>query len=271
MKKLIVLSLALLLCLPLVVFAASMGGVETLPKHSWDLGTEISHVTYKEPGLMKEEGMMYGVVGSYTYHNNLMLKAEGKGSWGQLDYTGALSDGTPYTMDGIKDFMLEFRGLGGYDFHVLKTSILTPYIGIGYRYLNDDSSSDPAGYGREANYIYSPLGLEVTTNLENGWSWGATAEYDHFWWGLQKSHLSDYNSGLNDMENGQKKGYGIRGSIKLVKRGEKLDIIIEPFVKYWNIQQSKEADITYNGEVIGYGVEPKNSSTEYGIRLAVKF
>jgi len=58
-----------------------------------------------------------------------MLKAEGRGSvvwvhysdWGQID--------------NIRDI----RGLGGYDFSILKSSILTPYIGIGYSHLNEIS------------------------------------------------------------------------------------------------------------------------------------
>ncbi|KAF0119468.1 MAG: hypothetical protein FD151_1999, partial [bacterium] len=52
-----------------------MGGVfaEPLKVHTWELGTEISHITYKEPDVMREKGMMYGIDGSYAYHQNLML------------------------------------------------------------------------------------------------------------------------------------------------------------------------------------------------------
>ncbi|MBU3933114.1 MAG: autotransporter outer membrane beta-barrel domain-containing protein [Candidatus Omnitrophica bacterium] len=268
MKKPILLSLVGTICFIFI----GMGSVfaEPLKVHTWELGTEISHITYKEPGVMEEKGMMYGIVGSYAYHNKLMLKAEGKGSWGQVDYKNS------GTIDSINDYILEFIGLGGYDFSVFTATTLTPYIGIGYRYLNDDSSGKISstgahGYERESNYIYSPIGVEVITPLKNDWSVGATAEYDLFWWGKQKSHLSDVLSGLNDLENRQNKGYGIRGSIKVQKKLSKLDLVIEPYVRYWNIKKSKDADITYHGTKIGYGYEPKNNSTEIGCKFAAKF
>ena len=242
-----------------------------LKKHTFELGSEISYITYKEPGTMKEKGMMYGLVGSYTYHNKLMLKAEGRGSWGKVDYKGALSDGTPYTMDGIRDYMLEFRGLVGYDFPVGKASTFTPYIGIGYRNLNDDSSFDPAGYERESNYIYSPIGIDFITNLGNSWSMGVIGEYDYFWWGKQKSHLSDVSPGYNDILNRQKKGYGLRGSIALQKKGDKVDFEVGPFIRYWNIKESEKDALTYYGTFEYYMVEPKNNSTEVGVMLGVKF
>ncbi|PJA79867.1 MAG: hypothetical protein CO148_05730 [Nitrospirae bacterium CG_4_9_14_3_um_filter_41_27] len=112
-----------------------------LQKHALELGPEISYIEYKEPGVMKENGWMYGIVGSYTYHDKLLLKAEGRLSYGWVDYSNS------GTMDDIDDYIWELRGLGGYDFSVLKASILTPYIGIGYRYLNDDMSGRVSSTG----------------------------------------------------------------------------------------------------------------------------
>lgn len=265
-----------------------------LKEQTWELGTEISHITYKEPTVsVEEKGMMYGILGSFTYHNaaarlpegieNFMFKAEGRFSYGQVDYTGS------GTVDNINDYMLEFRGLGGLDFSVLKASTLTPYTGIAYRYLNDDmsgkvSSTGALGYERESNYIYTPLGIETITRYENGWSIGATAEYDFFWWGKQKSNLSSarlYNSTVGyysypDIENRQTKGYGLRGSIKLQKKGRTFDVAIEPFVRYWNIEDSKTvtaSTVSENGLwlITATFVEPKNNSTEFGCKLALNF
>jgi len=264
MKKI----LAITLCFAFISMGSVLAQTE-LPKHSADLGTEISYIKYKEPGVMEEKGMMYGIVGSYTYRPKFMLRAEGRFAYGQVDYKNS------GTLDNIDDYILEFRGLGGYDFSVFTASTLTPYIGIGYRYLNDDmtgtSSTGALGYERESNYLYSPIGVEIITPLKNDWSVGATLEYDYFWKGIQKSHLSDTGFGLGDIENDQNKGYGIRGSVKFQKKGEKLDFVIEPFIRYWNIKKSKETAITYSGTIIGYGYEPKNNSTEIGCKLAVKF
>lgn len=234
-----------------------------LQKHALELGPEISYIEYKEPGVMKENGWMYGIVGSYTYHDKLMLKAEGRLSYGWVDYSNS------GTMDDIDDYIWELRGLGGYDFSVLKASILTPYIGIGYRYLNDDmsgrtTSTGVAGYEREINYTYSPIGIEMTTTFENGWSIGAMLEYDYFWDGTVKSHLGDV-PGYYDIENDQDEGYGIRGSIKLKKKGEKINFVIAPFIRYWNIKDSK----TTTDPAGTTWIEPKNHSTEYGINMVL--
>lgn len=245
---------------------------EQLQKHTWELGPEVSYIEYKEPELMKEKGLMYGIVGSYTYHDKLMLKTEARFSSGQVDYSSPISG----TVDDINDYILELRGLGGYDFPVSETSFLTPYTGIGYRYLNDDmagkiSSIGAPGYERESNYIYSPIGVKFIADLKNGWSTGATAEYDIFWWGKQISHMSDVDPGCNDVRNRQTSGYGLRGSVELQKKVKTVAFAIEPFIRYWNIKESRHEDLTWYGAKIDELYEPKNHSTEYGINLIVRF
>ena len=259
--------IALAICFLFVGMGVALAEV-VIPTHSWDLGTEISHIKYEEPGVMKEKGMMYGIVGSYTYRNRLMLRADGKWSWGEVDYENS------GTMEDIDDYIMEIRGLIGWDYPILEATILTPYIGFGYRYLNDDfagtTSTGAQGYEREANYYYSPIGIETITALENGWSLGLNLEYDLFCKGLQKSHLEDLTSDLGTAENKQEKGYGIRGSVKLQKETEGVDLIIEPYIKYWNIKKSNETPLTYLGEpYVLY--EPKNNSTEIGCKLAIRF
>lgn len=267
MKRVLVLAI----CFAFVGMGNILAEVE-LQKHIGELGIEISHITYDEPGVMEEKGVMWGFLGSYTYRDNWMLRTEGRFSFGQVDYDGQLSDGTSYTIDDIDDYMWEFRGLAGYDFPILTATMLTPYIGFGYRYLNDDPSFDPAAYERESNYFYSPIGIETTTELQNGWSVGLTIEYDLFWKGIQKSHLGDFAAGLDTVENDQEDGYGIRGSIKFQKKSEKVDYVIEPFIRYWDIGKSEETSVTYSGMPIGLVLyEPANDSTEFGIKFVAKF
>jgi len=242
-------------------------------KHAFKLGLEVSHIRYKEP-VMKETGLMYGLVGSYTYHHTLMLKVEGKYSWGDVDYEGMLHRGAqsiPYNIRNVKDYMWEVRSLAGYDFSFGKAITVTPYLGIGYRYLNDDLSSDRAGYERESNYLYSPIGVLFAFKLENGWSLEAMGEYDYFWRGTQKSHLENLLKGLNTLENKQNGGYGLRGSMTLQKKYTSAALEAGPFVKYWNIDKSERGRRTFYGYPIGYGHEPANNSTEIGVMLGVKF
>lgn len=258
-----------------VLFAGTQGALAeiTFPKHEVEVGTEISYIKYEEPDVsVKDTGMMFGIVGSYAYHDKLMLKLEGKWSYGQVDYDGQLSDGTPYTISGINDYMLEFRGLVGQDFFVSETVAVTPYIGFGYRYLNDDPSFDPAGYERESNYFYSPVGIEAIAQMEDGWSLGGTVEFDIFWAGIQKSHLGDFFAGLDTLENDQKEGYGVRGSIRIRRQSDGFDFLIEPFIRYWNIAESETTPVTYSGKPIGIvGYEPSNNSIEIGSKIAARF
>ncbi|MBN2514850.1 MAG: autotransporter outer membrane beta-barrel domain-containing protein [Deltaproteobacteria bacterium] len=234
-------------------------------KHSWGLQPELSFIEYEEPDVMQEKGFMYGIGGSYAYHNNIMLRMEGRYSYGQVDYKNS------GTIDNIDDHMIECRGLMGYDFSLSYVIIITPYAGFGYRYLNDDasgmmSSTGAYGYERESNYFYSPIGIETNFLLIHDWSFGITFEFDIFWKGKQKSHLGQV-AGYDDIENDQDDGYGVRGSAKLQKRNGTVDFIIEPFFRYWNIEES-EATQDSMGR---WWVEPKNNSTEVGIIFTVRF
>jgi len=255
-----------------IIITAAVGFAEPEPsqQHVWSFGPEVYYVRYNEPTVMRETGVMYGLEGSYAYHDSIMLKLEGRGAFGNVDYknSGAL--------DNIPDYTLESRMLAGYDFPVAEKTTITPYLGFGYRFLDDDASkmisSDGSDFYKRINHrFYSPLGIEGTMQMEDNWSIGATAEYDIFWWGRQTSYLSDISPSFNDVKNRQKKGYGLRGSVKLQHNTEKIDYLIEPFVRYWNISQSNNTNVTYSGVIVGYASEPKNNTTELGVNLGMKF
>ena len=268
MKKIIILTLCLQFSGVVFSFAD-----EPFKKHNWEIGPEVSYIRYEEPDVMEEKGIMYGLEGSYTYHDNWMFKVEGDGMYGQVDYTSANSG----SVDNIPDFKFEIRGLAGYDFPVGQTAYLTPYLGLGYRYLNDDSSGKVstdrihAGYERESNYFYTPIGLQAVTELNSNWSLGFNAEYDHLWFGKQISHLDDVDPSVySTIKNDQDSGWGLRGSIQLKKKGETADFLVEPYVRYWDIEKSETSTFISGNDIIT-GWEPKNKSTEIGMKLAVNF
>lgn len=266
MKKAIVSFAVCLMCM-----GAGNSFAETLQlrTHTVEAGPEISYIRYEEPTVMRERGFMFGGTASYAYHNDFMFKGEGHSSIGFVDYENS------GTIDDIFNFMFEARVLGGYDIPVSGTSILTPYIGIGYRYLMDDaggktSSTGAGGYKRESNYLYSPIGIETLTKLEKAWYAGIVLEYDFFWIGRQISHYEDVSANYDTLENDQHNGYGLRGSIRLKNEGS-LPFVIEPFIRYWKILKSEEEDVIYAGTVVGTGWEPKNNSTEIGLKFLFSF
>jgi hypothetical protein len=243
-------------------------GLANPSRITWEVAPEISYIKYTEPGLMEDEGYMLGINASFIYHgplskipkdaNSWMLRGDAKFSWGEVDYDGALMDGTPYKIHDIEDTMLEFRGLLGYDFRN-KIARTTPYSGFAYRYLRDDSSFDSAGYERESNYLYVPVGFEIAFASVSEWSFGMTIEADILVWGKQRSHLG---GSYGTIENRQDEGEGFRASLRFQKTQPGVDFGIEPFVRYWNIDWSQGSD--------GF-IEPKNRSTEIGLRLVWAF
>lgn len=257
----------------------------------FEAGPEAYYFRYAEPNFMKEKGYMYGAFAEYTYRTNWnyhvrsledaftdgnkinMFRFEGRFAAGEVDYE---SEGTG-TIDNIDDLNFEVRLVAGYDlpFNADSTTRLTPIFGVAYRYLNDDtggrlSTTGAAGYERESNYFYLPAGLEFHTECPQGWFLELAAEYDIFVGGKQKSHFEDVSSGYNTIENDQHDGFGARGSIKLGKRTEKIDFFVEPFFRYWNIDDSDISGITFNGTLVGAGVEPENNTHEYGVKLGIQ-
>lgn len=240
-------------------------------QYTFEIGPEFYSFHYDEPTIdVEEEAFLSGVQAAVTGRsksNALMGRVEGRFVAGRVDYDGSLSDGTPWTDKG-DDFAFEFRGLVGRDFKMGESRI-TPIFGVGYRYLNDNLESQYA-YEREIRYTYSPIGFEVLSPIVGGWSLGVHAEYDIFWQGIVKSHLSDVNPSYSNVRNEQDSGFGARASVCLNKKiGEKLSLSIEPFIRYWDIDRSNIAQITYSGYIIGYGYEPRNRTEEYGLKISL--
>ena len=244
-----------------------------IPRNELEFGPDVYYSQYKEPDLGVEfSGPMYGLAGSFTHHhpNLLMFKAEGRGAGGRVDYTGSGK------ISGISDYTFEGRFTTGYDVPLKEDRLLTPFFGVGYRYLNDDSSSKTSstgafGYERESHYLYSPVGASYGGALGGGWKVGLSLEYDIFWKGTQKSHLEDVSPSFNMLSNDQTRGYGARGSVKFQKVGELMDWVIEPYLRWWDIQDSDSTNVTFQNVIVGTGFEPANETLEVGGDIRIQF
>jgi len=263
-------TVALSLCCSLVTAGPAMAA--QMDVHNYDLGSEIYYFDYEEPGVMEEDGVFYGVRAAYTYHKTLMVGLDGRFAYGSVDYSSPGSG----TVDNIDDFVIETRGTLGMDWNMTDSTMLTPFSGFGYRYLNDDtggksSTTGAAGYERESNYYYTPFGLAGRWSGPQGWSVTVSGEYDLFWSGTQKSHLSDANASFNDLKNDQGDGFGARTSLAVEKKGRRVDWVLEGFWRYWDIDQSDATPVTFSGVLVGLGYEPANDSFELGGQITVRF
>lgn len=229
----------------------------------WQIAPEVSYYRYEEPGVMEMDGTLFGVAASYTrYGHTPLFHLEAAFSGGQVDYDGALQDGTSYRMSGIHDYLFNLRLLWGrpWQTEVWEREFCT---GIGYRHLNDNASIDPFGYDRESNYFYLPLALRGSRPVKGGWRMGLTGELDILLIGVQVSHLGDVDPSLSTQTNVQWPGFGGRASIEFRRESENLDLAISPFVQYWWIDESSvSSDGWY---------EPRNNTLQIGMSLIWRF
>jgi len=224
----------------------------------WEIAPQISFFQYDEPGIMNEEGILYGVAGAYTHgHGRDFIRIDGEFALGTMDYDGSLSDGTPYQMDDCHDYLLNLRLLWGRQW-AARSWDNQFYGGIGYRGLNDDSTDDPLGYDRQSAYFYVPLGLKTYHSLAGHWQIGLGGEVDLLLLGLQFSQV--YHDGV--LTNMQWPGVGARASVELRHRSASADLALAPFLQYWWVDDSTAAHGWY---------EPRNDSLQYGLSLIWRF
>ncbi len=253
-------------------------------KHEFDLGREDYYYRYEEDIPIYIRGVMHGFYANYTYRpeeesplNNevvSMYKFEGSYTRGDLDYEGSGMD------NDRTNKTYEIRGLLGKDYVLDDHSRVTPYVGLGYRYLIDRgggrlTDANFYGYNRESNYYYLPIGCFVDIPAPHDWNIGLNFEYDFFLQGVQKSRLSDgdqFNGlGNDDIRNHQSKGFGLRGSVKFLKKLPGLDFYVEPFIRYWNIDRSSLQSARVDGTFSSTWNEPKNNTTEIGSKIGLQF
>jgi hypothetical protein len=236
-----------------------------LTRPGWEVGGQVAKYHYEEPDFMNLKGNRGGAVGAYTFTNarRVYSRIDLRASYGKLKYE---SQGTGTASD-IPDWIVEARAVIGRDYLRGESIALSPYIGLGYRYLYNDlqgySSTGAVGYRRYSHYVYVPLGLTARFRTGERWVVAPTVEYDVFLGGRQYSQLSDTGIGYSDASNKQKHGYGYRAYLML----ENGRWAFGPWLHYWKI---KDSDVV----PIGLGkvaLEPENWTREYGVELRYRF
>lgn len=254
---------------------------------SFEIAYERSDYTYKEPHMdapIRIKGPLNGVSAKYTYRGVLSDVLNGNdGSFvaldfrymgGSTDYDGWLqtTPPTPYTIDDIGDYYLEGRVLMGEAFYLSDSFSLWPYMGIGYRFLKNHANKKEGGYRRESNYVYVPLGTDIKYEIAPSWTFALNGEFDWFLKGRQVSQMSDVDPGYADVSNRQSQGYGVRFSARLQKDFTHAGVFVEPFWRYWHIQNSDWQPMEYMGMITPYALmEPFNTTQEYGLKAGLVF
>jgi hypothetical protein len=234
--------------------------------HNFGIAAEVSSYEYKEPGLMKYTGTMYGVTADYLNSGGvgrikqttpIQLRARLNYMQGKLKYDGAYMSGGSLKYSGEKHYFVDTIFAGGLEAKLGENSSVSPYLGFGYRYLQDKGDAHPASYKREQVYYYLPMGADWKITPATTWMISFNTEFDILLRGENTTHLG------GEMEFRQKSGYGLRASAKVEKNLQSVGIFAEPFFRYWNISES---------DTNQYGFyEPKNRTQEFGLRIGASF
>ena len=149
------------------------------------------------------------------------------------------------------------------------TDVLTPFAGLGFRFLHDDSGGHPTtnggiGYDRQNYLLYVPFGVkaEPTENLS------VKLQANALLWGMQISYLKDTSPNYQTAHNIQDKGWGVDATVNYRFTEHWSGYT---FARYWNIDRSANDCGTVTG--VGYVCwwEPDNTTEEVGVGVAYRF
>ncbi|NTU53904.1 MAG: hypothetical protein HGA97_09460 [Chlorobiaceae bacterium] len=265
----------------LLLFASSDLMAEFLSDQTQvEVGSFASSISYEEPNIMNENGTMAGFIVSISWRTRVLryfdtFRLEALASAGRLDYSSPNSG----SMEGILNGMIDARVITGRDILRIHPAVVSWYYGLGYRWLIDRSggmitSIGAIGYDRESRYLYIPVGLGLSTKLDNSWLFEGKVEYDLFLKGTQTSYLTQMNNAFfsysNDTVNEQYDGYGFRVALKFSND----NLAFEPFLRYWNVGRSRYdyyTLYTLQGSQPYQSWEPVNNSIEYGLGITALF
>jgi Outer membrane protein beta-barrel domain len=249
-----------------------------LTRPGWEIGGQISNYRYEEPVSptfvgMNLKGPRIGGVAAYTATNEARVysRVDVRVSYGRLDY----KSGDGNSQDDVPDWTFEVRAVVGRDYPMSGSFVLSPYIGLGYRYLYSDlrgyntvGNVTFVGYRRYSEYLYAPIGLTMRMRAGDQWVFAPMLEYDAFIGGKQKTKLSDTGLGLFDAHNDQDEGRGYR--VYLMMEGRRWTL--GPYLHYWKIKESDVVLVGFDqtGRPLG-AREPENWTREYGLEFRYRF
>jgi len=251
--------------------------------HTFSLGLEQAWYRYVEPDIyqmmpyntygarwMNLKGNLWGAYASYrfTWQDKLFVQPELRILYGKHQYNrGQKNNIANKTRHQIPSLLHESRLIVGGNMSLMnKNMTLSPYMGIGYRFKNDDSESvrtsqgHKLGFYRKSNYVYVPLGASVDYAINNTWSVSLKGEYD---WIVKAWNYTRNKTIPKPAIDKQPNGYGLKGEASISYLYNKVKFSFSPYLNYWNIRNSKRSP---DG-----GREPYNITLESGIKLGVTF
>jgi hypothetical protein len=266
MKKVMIVSAAV--CMSLAASMSAFAG-ELSTQSGNEFGVTVSK-------FKSERSYQFDESSSFSQDAGQSFTDEQKQTKFGLDYTGTIAFDAGYFVklntrlaygkeDTVTDAFGSVQPTIGYDIPVAGTMV-SPYIGVGYRYRVTDDSDDGYGLTQYGSTTYIPVG--VTNRLSLGANSGleTTLEYDIVLKDKQKAEF-----GVDDNNTGEDTGdatlnYSRSGGsgIKFSTMYHYSHFAIGPYVEYW-----KHGSGSMGADV---GAEEKSgNSTEVGVKAALRF
>lgn len=254
-------------------------GAEAQTRPGFELGAEVLDYSYRErfegEVVARDDGTFAGVTAGYveTIGGGMFLRARLSVDFGSVDYSS--DDGR---IDNVSQSIGQLELHLGRDIALGSGATLTPFIGLGSRVLEDKSGGEETefgalGYDREISYAYVPVGVSMALPVTGGAELRLSGQYNWIVGGESKSRLSDIDPEFPDIKVDFEEGHGFEASAILSFPLGRHAIGFGPFVRRWNLDRSESFVLTDpegSGESIEF-FEPKNRTTEVGLRLSFSF
>ena len=210
---------------------------------------------YEEPGLMTVKSR-FPFSFSVGFRDETNIRSP----------EGNRSSGVSWNIEGAYG-LITYDGSGTYDHSYYKLLFEGYYSlsgaffgGIGYRRLFDDfgpgsTSTSARTFDRMSEYVYAPLGY----NIKNTDGSNLKLQFNFLIKAQQTSYTSQVPGNLSDLVNDQNEGFGFDVSYANPEGSW------EVYYRYWSIENS---EISPRATIAGvrYGFEPKNKTSEIGVR-----
>jgi hypothetical protein len=269
------LGLALLLAALAPAHADSLVSNYLRTRDAQEFGLTLSSYSYQEPSLsVNFTAINYGL----EYQKTSLL-SDGRFLTVGIDYATGTDQYSGSGTLSVPKYYYNGKIAVGADW-AYRGGIISPYIGFGYRFLNQTgggltTSTGAVMYDRQSTYFYIPVGLKQRSLSAGGGILESALELDYLVLGNQFSGLSVMNNfgytNSNDVNNRQTSGYGLNASF-MYKRPDGWSL--GPYWKYWNISSSDLATRTYKYGGTSYTTspyEPANTTEEFGFKALYQF
>jgi hypothetical protein len=235
--------------------------------------------------IVRDDGGFAGLGATYveTVGNGILLRARLNVAVGSVDYRGSAGLGGAAAEDSRIDNVSQ--SFGQLELHIAKDfalgrATLTPFVGIGSRYFQDQSGGETTddgllGYDREISFAYVPIGVaaRLPLSLARDASLVVSGQYNIVTHGTARSKFSNLDPSFPDVKVSLSGGSGFEMSALVsLPVGTRL-VSFGPFVRSWSIDKSQSfvfTDPEGSGEAIEF-FEPRNGTMEFGLRMAFAF